>query len=78
MFRLMNNRTSIMIEPEISVTLSITNNKSGDEFKRNFFQLKLGYDKIKYLPTIWTIVHEIDLESPLLNLSMKKLVIPRC
>lgn len=69
MFRLMNNRTSIMIEPEISVTLSITKKSKDFDFKREFFQLNLEYDKIKYLPTTWTIVHEIDSESPLFSLS---------
>ena len=73
MFRLMNNRTSIMIEPEISVTLSITTKSENMDFKREFFQLNLEYDKIKYLPTTWTIVHEIDKESPLFNLSEEEI-----
>ena len=65
MFRLMNSRKTVMIEPEISVTLSITKMDEGQNFKRNFYQLKLERNKIMYLPTVWTIVHQIDEESPL-------------
>jgi inward rectifier potassium channel len=67
MFRLMNSRKTVMIEPEITVTLSITEKNEKSEFKRNFYTLKLERNKIMYMPTIWTIVHEIDEESPLFN-----------
>lgn len=65
MFRLMNSRKTVMIEPEITVTLSITEENENKEFKRNFYRLKLERDKIMYLPTIWTIVHQIEENSPL-------------
>lgn len=69
MFRLMNNRPTIMIEPAISVTMVITNNNENSVSKRDFYELKLERKSIKYLSTVWTIVHEIDEESPLFNLS---------
>lgn len=69
MFRLMNKRTSIMIEPEITVTLVVTNKGENTDVKRTFYELKLEKNKIRYLPTTWTIVHEIDEESPLVGLS---------
>lgn len=65
MFRLMNNRKTVMIEPEITVMLSITKKEKNSDFKRNFYRLKLERDKIMYLPTTWTVVHEITEESPL-------------
>ena len=65
MFRLMNCRKTVMIEPEITVTLSITEKDENGDFKRNFYELNLERDKIMYLPTVWTIVHEIDENSPL-------------
>jgi inward rectifier potassium channel len=65
MFRLMNSRKTVMIEPEITVTLSVTEANKKKEFKRNFYQLKLERNRIMYLPTIWTIVHEINEDSPL-------------
>ena len=69
MFRLMNSRKTVMIEPEITVTLSITEKDKTGEFKRNFYTLELERNKIMYLPTVWTVVHEIDDKSPLYNYS---------
>ena len=69
MFRLMNNRTSLMIDLEVSVTLSIAEPSENGELKKKFYQIELELDKIKYLPTTWTIVHEIKEESPLFGLS---------
>ncbi|RXP56586.1 ion transporter [Lutibacter sp. HS1-25] len=69
MFRLMNNRTSIMIDSEISLTMSITKITTNNKHEREFYRLNLEMNAIKYLSTTWTIVHEIDEESPLFNLS---------
>jgi inward rectifier potassium channel len=65
----MNNRPTIMIEPEISVTLIVSKKDKQTGVKRTFYELNLERDKIMYLPTTWTIVHEIDEESPLFNFS---------
>ncbi|MGB0974426.1 MAG: ion channel [Flavobacteriaceae bacterium] len=76
MFRLMNKRKNIMIEPEINVTIAINKNVPSGEYKREFFQLPLERKKIMYLPTTWTIVHEIDKDSPLFkytNMELKQL-----
>ncbi|MBA6155794.1 ion transporter [Tenacibaculum sp. S7007] len=73
MFRLMNSRKTVMIEPEISVTLSINEKDKNGEYKREFYRLKLERDKIMYLPTVWTIVHEIDEKSPLFKYSDKEI-----
>jgi inward rectifier potassium channel len=73
MFRLTNKRTTIMIEPEIKVTLTITELDTSGEFKRSFYQLKLERDQVTYLPTMWTIVHKIDKESPLYKFTDEEL-----
>ncbi|CAL2074963.1 ion channel [Tenacibaculum sp. 190524A02b] len=65
MFRLMNNRKTVMIEPEITVTLSVNEKDETGNYNRNYYRLNLERDKIMYLPTVWTIVHEIDDKSPL-------------
>ena len=74
MFRLMNSRKTVMIEPEISVTLSISEKENTGDFKRNFYTLSLERDKIMYLPTVWTVVHEIDSKSPLSKFSSKEII----
>lgn len=68
MFRLMNNRTNMMIEPKISVTLSKAKKGEDNSVKWEFYQLELEFDEIKFLPTTWTIVHKINTENPLYNL----------
>lgn len=69
MFRLMNNRTNMMIKPRISVSIGITKGDPQGKFTREFYQLQLERDSIMALPTIWTIVHEIDEKSPLYHYS---------
>ncbi|MDP2542835.1 ion transporter [Tenacibaculum discolor] len=73
MFRLMNRRKTVMIEPEITVTLSLSEKKMNGKYKRQFFELKLERNKIMYLPTVWTVVHEIDEKSPLHKYSNKEI-----
>jgi len=73
MFRLMNSRKTVMIEPEIKVTLSISEKNEEGEYKRDFFEINLERDKIMYLPTIWTIVHKIDKNSPLYKYSEQEI-----
>jgi inward rectifier potassium channel len=73
MFRLMNSRKTVMIEPEITVTLSVTEKDENGDFKRNFYELKLERDKIMYLPTIWTVVHLIDDKSPFFKYSKEEI-----
>jgi inward rectifier potassium channel len=73
MFRLMNNRKTVMIEPEIKVTLALNEKNKEGEYQREFYELKLERNKIMYLPTIWTVVHEIDKDSPLNKYSKKEI-----
>tara|TARA_B100000767_G_C19757689_1_gene533745 strand:- start:341 stop:1261 length:921 start_codon:yes stop_codon:yes gene_type:complete len=65
MFRLVNNRTSIMIEPQVKVTMTLSTKQASGAYKRSFYELKMERDSITYLPTIWTLVHKIDDKSPL-------------
>lgn len=74
MFRLMNSRKTVMIEPQVTVTLAVTEfDDKTNNYKRNFYQLKLERDKIMYLPTIWTVVHEFDDQSPLAKYTNEEL-----
>ncbi|CAA0234277.1 ion channel [Tenacibaculum maritimum] len=65
MFRIMNSRKTVMIEPEVTVTLAITKEDEAHKFSRNYYRFSLEREKIIYLPTTWTIVHEINEASPL-------------
>ncbi|MGY5352591.1 ion channel [Wenyingzhuangia sp. IMCC45533] len=73
MFRVMNNRTNLMIEPELNAVINITEKNELGEFNRMFYQLSLQRNKIMYLPTMWTVVHKIDKESPLAKYTNEEL-----
>jgi len=73
MFRLVSRRKSIMIEPEIKVTLSLSQKEDSGEFKRTFYDLSLQRNALTYLPTMWTIVHEINSDSPIFNYSNEEI-----
>jgi len=74
MFRLMNSRKNMMIEPQITVTLAISElDETIQEYQRKFYRLKLERDQIMYLPTMWTVVHELDDVSPLSKYSNDEL-----
>lgn len=73
MFRIVNNRKSTMIYPKVAVTLSLTKKNNKGDFVNDFYNLELERKSINYLPTTWTIVHEIDKNSPLFVFSKEEL-----
>ncbi|MFI1772158.1 ion channel [Thalassobellus citreus] len=74
MFRLVNNRKTTMIQPKITVTLALSKQNTSGHYENDFYNLKLERDTINYLPTTWTIVHELDEDSPLINFSNEALI----
>ena len=74
MFRVMNKRMNMMIEPELNATISMTVQDERGAFNRQFFQLQLTRNKIMYLPTMWTLVHKIEDESPFLNMTEEEIL----
>ncbi|WP_298514743.1 ion channel [uncultured Kordia sp.] len=73
MFRLMNSKIDVMINPRVKVTLAMTEPDEKQGYRRNFYQLELERDHITYLPTTWTLVHEITEESPLYKFTEEEL-----
>ena len=64
MFRIANKQKSQMVDVEIRVMLSIFENTNGSK-ARQFYNLKLEYRSINFFPTLWTVNHPIDKNSPL-------------
>ncbi|MBL7896172.1 MAG: ion transporter [Bacteroidia bacterium] len=71
MFRIANSKQNELIEIEASVVLSYTNPETN---KREFNVLNLERNKINFLTLSWTIVHPIDEQSPMYNLTTEELV----
>lgn len=65
MFRVVNNRVNAMIRPNVKVNLALAKQSDLGEYVNSFYDLNLQFDSITYLPTTWTVVHEIDVNSPL-------------
>lgn len=74
MFRIASTRRhSLLIESTVSVSLGINLPEHGT-LKRRFFILKLELEKINFMNTSWTVVHPIDSESPLYNLTAGEMI----
>ena len=73
MFRLMSRSTNVMIRPKIEATIAISQEDKDKKFVNNFYNLKLERSTITYLPTTWTVVHQIDDSSPLKEFDVKEL-----
>lgn len=69
MFRLMNRRKSMVVLPKIKVSISISKPNEEGGYKNDFFSLEMEREQITYLPTTWTLVHQIDKDSPLKDLN---------
>ncbi len=66
MFRVANPRSNQLLEVEVNITLSMKRKDSG---LRDFFILEVERPKVVFFPYTWTIVHPINKESPLYNMS---------
>ncbi len=73
MFRLVNTRTSQLIEVGAQVLLTRFVEENG-QISRRFDLLPLEREKISFFPLGWTVVHPINEESPLYGLTAEDLV----
>ncbi len=69
-FRIVNSRSSQLIEVECKVLFS---RRPGRDGERKFFALALERPKVTFFPLSWTIVHAIDANSPLSGLTLQDL-----
>ena len=72
MFRLVNGRSSQLIEVEIKVLFARFVNENGRSVRRFDF-LELERKKVTFLPLALTVVHPIDADSPLKGLTQNDL-----
>lgn len=73
MFKLVNKRNSILLNASVKVILSKDNTPTNSNLRKEYHQIDLQIDKIHFFPLTWTIVHEIDENSPFYNLSVTDL-----
>jgi inward rectifier potassium channel len=73
MFRLVNGRSSQLIEVEAKVMLARFVESDDGKIIRRFDFLELERDRVAFFPLAWTIVHPIKEDSPVYGLTMKDL-----
>lgn len=64
MFRLLNPHANQLLEVEVNISVSLLKDNSN---LRNFYNLSLERSSVVFLPSVWTVVHPIDDQSPLRN-----------
>jgi inward rectifier potassium channel len=62
-FRIVNQRSNVLIELRASVILMIVDSSSGSP-TRQYLALTLERDNVYFFPLTWTLVHPIDEASP--------------
>lgn len=72
MFRVVNPKMNQLIEVEVSVIFSMKRERDND--LREFHSLELERSKVVFFPTMWTIVHPINDQSPLWGISRDEML----
>ena len=73
MFRLANIRRNILVDLEIEIIFSYNEMVNGKP-QRRFFPLELERKAVSILTINWTVVHPIDADSPLAEMSHQELI----
>jgi len=71
MFRMLNPSSNQLLEVEVTVTLSM---QRGNTALRDFHLLDLERPKVVFMPYSWTIVHPINNDSPLYELTADEIL----
>ncbi len=74
MFRIVNRRSSQLVELGTKVLLSRRKRDGVTSADREFLSLKLERESVVFFPLAWTIVHPIDASSPLAEWTSEDLV----
>lgn len=72
MFRVANRRPNVLLELEARILMMTVENVDG-EMKRRYAALTLERPSVYFLPLVWTVVHPINVESPLWGLDASDL-----
>ena len=72
MFRLANQRRNILIDLEMEVVFSYNEEVNG-KTERKFFQLELERKRVSILTLSWTVVHPLDENSPIKDITPEEL-----
>lgn len=77
MFRVSPYKNNILSEAEVKTTIAMQIEENG-KMANKFYSLDLEISKVNSLALSWTIVHPLNENSPLYNLSQQDLLASRC
>lgn len=72
-FQFVNERQEMLLHPEIQVLVKL-NEKTANTYVRRFYELPLRINKIVFFPLNWRVVHVIDENSPLFEMTQGELL----
>lgn len=73
MFKMVNLRNNVLLNTKVNLLFIIDKGSGQEEFNKEYYKLKLESDTVHFFPLTWTLVHKIDVDSPLFELSISKL-----
>ena len=74
MFKIVNQRNSVLLNTKIHVNLSLVDEDSeSNMLKRQYYTIPLEVDFVRYFPLTWTLVHVINEDSPLYDLTLSEI-----
>lgn len=73
MFKMVNLRNNVLLNTKVTTLFVIDKGIGEDEFNKEYFALNLETDTVNFFPLTWTLVHKIDENSPLFNISFSEL-----
>ena len=74
MFKIVNQRNSVLLNTKVHVNLSLVDEDSeSNMMKRQYYSLPLEVDFVRYFPLTWTLVHMINDDSPLYDLTLSEI-----
>jgi inward rectifier potassium channel len=73
MFRFAPYKNHFLTDVEVKVTLALKSSDDGTERKNSFYSLGLEQSKANTLISNWTVVHMVNEDSPLYNLTRQEI-----
>ncbi|MGV3611552.1 MAG: ion channel [Fluviicola sp.] len=74
MFKIVNQRNSVLLNTKVHVMLSLVDEDSESGMvHRQYYTLPLEVDFVRYFPLTWTLVHVINEDSPLYDLTLAEI-----
>ncbi len=73
MFKMVNLRNNVLLNTKVTTLFVIDKGIGEEEFNKDYFSLPLETDTVNFFPLTWTLVHKIDKNSPLFNVSFEEL-----